>query len=104
LLEEQENSIHFMKEEIMNFHLSYWMNVINAAMFISIISGYQSFSYDILKGRYHYSTNNCDLSMIIPSSVFLVAAPIAGLSIDKIGKRMAFNLVNFATLMLNRFQ
>lgn len=80
------------------------MNVVNAAMFISIISAYQSFSYDILKGKYKYKTKDCDLSFIIPLSVFIAFVPAVGKAIDKLGKRMAFNLINFATLMLNRFQ
>jgi len=72
-------------------------------MFISIISAYQSFSYDILKGKYKYPSDDCDLSLIIPLSVFMVSAPAIGISLDKIGKRMALNLINFSILMLNRF-
>ena len=39
-IEDEEESIHFMKDEINQFHVSYWMNVFNAAIFISIISAY----------------------------------------------------------------
>tara|TARA_B110000285_G_C15127795_1_gene621425 strand:- start:2296 stop:2463 length:168 start_codon:yes stop_codon:yes gene_type:complete len=36
----EEEPIHFLKDEIKQYHICYWMNVVNASMFISIISGY----------------------------------------------------------------
>ena len=36
----EEEPIHFLKDEIKQYHICYWMNVVNAAMFISIVSGY----------------------------------------------------------------
>lgn len=92
-----------MKDEVKQFHVSYWMNVFNAAIFISIVSAYQSFSSDILKGKYKYKSKDCDVSLIIPLGVFMVFSPGVGKAIDKIGKRMAFNLINVTMLMLNRF-
>jgi hypothetical protein len=93
-----------MKDEIKQFHVSYWMNVFNAAIFISIVSGYQTFSQDILKGKYKYPASDLNLSLIVPLSMFIIFVAPVGRAIDKIGKRMAFNLFNFSILMLNRFQ
>lgn len=102
-VQDEEETLHFMRDEIKEFHPSFWLTVVNSALFISIISAYQSFSDEILKERYKYPADDCALGMIIPLSVFLLCAPTVGYSIDKIGKRMALNLINFSILMLNRF-